>query len=539
MSEAPSGGGSGILFAVRDTGIGIPPDRLHRLFRSFSQVDSSTTRHYGGTGLGLAISKGLVELMRGKIWVESTEGKGSTFAFVLPLQVAAETPKGVLKKRPIQFAGLRLLIVEDNTAARKALVKLTQSWGLAAVDAGSGEEAIERLRKGEHFDLALLDLHLPGEADGGRLVEELRRFPQTRSLPIVLMTSVGARSATVDLKTGAATDILTKPIKPSQLQSILLSLITGVKRTEKKTAPAAKLSSTLAQRLPLRVLLADDNVINQKVALRLRQQIGYRADTANNGLESLQALEQRPYYIVFTYVQMPEMDGLEASRQIRQRQQEPSPHPHFKQALTIIAMTANAMQGDREKCLAAGMNDYISKPVRPEVLQGIIEKVGAPAVAAPAIGSETAEPAIISNLSPTLEKTATCSVAPTGLSAPSVDLERLLEFAGGSMENFEELVDLYLNQTRNQLSEIAEAISRGNSVSASKVAHSCAGASATCGMVAIVPILRELEHHGKAGDLARLPDLLRSAQLEFDRIQEFFANRAKSLSPLETSSSAL
>jgi CheY-like chemotaxis protein/HPt (histidine-containing phosphotransfer) domain-containing protein len=282
------------------------------------------------------------------------------------------------------------------------------------------------------------------------------------------------------------------------------------------------------------VLLADDNVINQKVALRLLQQMGYRADIANNGLEVLRALEQRPYDIIFMDVQMPEMDGLEASRQIRQRQQEPSPHPHFSQALTIIAMTANAMQGDREKCFEAGMDDYIPKPVRPEVLQTTLERFGHRAAGGSVV--RPAAPATISSEAAILEKTAPL---PLASAAPSVDLERLLEFAGGSAENFEELVDLYLNQTRKQLAEIGEAVSREDGSLASKVAHSCAGASATCGMVFIVPILRELEQCGKAGDLEELSRLFVAAEAEFERIQHFFASRAKSTAPLETLSSLL
>ena len=415
---------------------------------------------------------------------------------------------------------------------------MSQAWGLTTVELAHRDQVLERLRKGEHFDLALVDLQLPGGADGTSILEEIRGFPQARSLRTLLMTSVNTRSGVVDSTTALETALLTKPIKPAQLQSALLSLISGVKPVvEKKVAAVSKLDPALAQRIPLRVLLADDNAINQKVALRLLQQMGYRADIANNGLEVLRALEERPYDIIFMDVQMPEMDGLEASRQIRQRQQEPSPHPHFKQALTIIAMTANAMQGDREKCFAAGMDDYVPKPVRPEMLQAAIERFAGPN-AAPG-GARPASPATISSTTDTLEKTAAQIIVLPKRNDLSVDLERLLEFSGGDTDNFKELVELYLNQTRNQLAEISQALNGGDPATASRIAHSCAGASATCGMVAIVPILRELEQSGKAGDLAVLPGLFQAAQTEFDRIQQFFASRANSPFPLETSSSPL
>ena len=373
---------------------------------------------------------------------------------------------------------------------------------------------------------------MPGQMAGAGLAAQIRNFPQTRSLPILLMSSVGARSEVVTA--AAATSFLAKPIKPAQLQSALISLISGANPVEKRVAPPPKLNSALAERFPLRVLLADDNIINQKVALRLLQQLGYRADIANNGLEVLQALEQKPYDIIFMDVQMPGLDGLEASRRIRQRQQEPSPHPHFKQGLTIVAMTANAMQGDREKCFAAGMNDYIPKPVRPEALQAVLERLaGAAALSAPSQSQ--------ANLSSSSRRQNSSAATPPSPDSenPSVDLERLMDFAGGEMESFQELANLYLKQTTQQLQQISIAISQGNAAAVASVAHSCAGASSTCGMMAIVPVLRELEQCGKAGEIAALPKLLQAVNREFERIQLFFDNHAKTDSSAAPSSSPL
>ena len=524
-ADAPEPAPCAIRFSVRDTGIGIPPDRLHRLFRSFSQVDSSITRHFGGTGLGLAISRGLVDLMGGKIWVESTERQGSTFVFVLPLKPAPAPAKSALKKRPLQLAGLRLLLAEDNHAVRQVIAHQTEAWGMTTVHAESAEHALERLRRGEFFDLAAVDLQMCAPVEEASVIAQFRDFGQAKSLPILFMTSVGTRNGAEEVTEGAATNYLSKPIKPAQLQSGLIALLSPAKAPPKKVAPAARLNAALAERYPLRVLLADDNVINQKVALRLLQQMGYRADIANNGLEVLQAMERKPYDLIFMDVQMPELDGLEASRRIRQRQQQPSPPPNFARQVTIVAMTANAMQGDREKCLNAGMNDYIPKPVRPEALQAVLERVGSAVTAA----RPTTNPPAVPTSSPSLPvSVVTDDTSAEKPAAPSVDLDRLLEFAGGNQDSFNELVSLYLKQTTQQLGQIAEAIRAGDAPTAASVAHSCAGASATCGMSAIVPILRQLEECGRAGDLALLPKLSLAACREFERIQNFFRNRAES-----------
>jgi CheY-like chemotaxis protein/HPt (histidine-containing phosphotransfer) domain-containing protein len=520
--------GREIRFSVRDSGIGIPPDRLHRLFRSFSQADSSTARHYGGTGLGLAISKGLVQLMGGKIWVESTEGQGSNFVFILPLQPAPAqgeqagkaAPESVISSNPQpqpavenRLEGLRLLIGEDNPTVRRVLVALAQSWGLKTYEAANTHDVLSRFLREETFDLALIDSQMPGHAQGAELVTEIRRFAQAQTLPVLLMAPVGTHIEVLDAA-AVPTNSLTKPIKPAQLRAGLLSLLAGAKPVEKKAARVSKMKAGLAVRFPLRVLLADDNIINQKVASRLLQQMGYHADIANNGLEVLQAIEQKPYDLILMDVQMPEMDGLETTRCIRRRQQEAA-HPHFQQPLFIVAMTANAMQGDREICLQAGMNDYVPKPVRPETLQAVIERVGSSA-ASPAAASPLATPAFPRPGFPKASRQSPGAV---------VNMDRLMEFAGGDPENLEELVQLYLSQTTLQLGQIAEAIRKGDAAEAGAVAHSCAGASATCGMPGLVPILRQIDERGKTGTLDGLAALCQEAEKEFERIREFLQAR--------------
>src|SRR5581483_2877453 len=323
---APAGTGQELWhlhFSVQDTGIGIHPSRQDRLFKSFSQADASTTRQYGGTGLGLAISKRLVDLMGGKMWVESTPHKGSTFHFILPFQPTEETNRVSLNGPHPQLSDLRLLIVDDNPTNRRILTLQTSKWGMIPRSAQSGAEALAWMQKGETFDIAILDMQMP-EMDGLMLAKEIRQVPGALMVPLVLLTSMGVRSDSPAFASVAFASCLTKPIKPAQLHEALTRVISGAKPVVRKAA-ASKLDPSLATRLPMRVLLCDDNLINQKVALRLLQQMGYKADVANNGLECLQALERQPYDLIFMDVQMPEMDGLEATRQIRERQAQSSP----------------------------------------------------------------------------------------------------------------------------------------------------------------------------------------------------------------------
>jgi CheY-like chemotaxis protein len=502
-------------FLVRDTGIGIPVDRLARLFKSFSQADASTARHYGGTGLGLAISKSLVELMGGKMWVESVPQKGSAFHFTLPLEAAADAP-ATLQGPDAQLVGRHLLIVDDNATNRRILTLQTRKWGMIPRDAQSGAEALEWLRAGESFDLAVLDMRMP-DMDGLMLAGEIRKLPAGQTMPLMLLTLVGVHSERPEFSSACFAACLAKPIKPAQLQEALCRVLSGSKPAAPIAPVSAKLDATLASRLPLRVLVCDDNVINQKVAIRLLHQMGYRADVAANGLEALEALDRQPYDLIFMDVMMPEMDGLEATRQIRARLKQPSQFPKYKSAMIIVAMTASAMQGDREKCLAAGMDDYVSKPVRLEDVRTIVERWGevatrAEPAATAASGSQPSEAAD----SPVQANPAAASPA----DAP-VDMSRLLDFTDGDPENLRELIDLYLSQTEEQLEQLEAAVKAGAAQEVRRLAHSCAGASATCGMRRLVPLLRELELQGSEGQLTSATQLSRQAGEEFERIRSF------------------
>ena len=365
--------GKMLHFSVDDTGIGLSEAGKSRLFQKFSQADSSTTRKYGGTGLGLAISKLLAELMGGTMWVESAgPGQGSCFHFTLRA-VLAEMPQGRRRDFSGQLpalAGKAILVVDDNATHRKILTLQAGKWGMVVHDTEAPEQALLMLQQGSAYDLAILDMHMPG-IDGSTLAARIRGAGHT--LPLVLFSSLGRRET--DETLFAAT--LSKPLHQSQLFDTLVTLL-GDGAAPKADASVAKpkTDASMARRHPLRILLAEDNVVNQKLALRLLQQMGYRADLASNGIEAIECVERQPYDLVLMDVQMPEMDGLEAARRI-----VAAPPPGGRPR--IVAMTANAMQGDREACLAAGMDDYITKPIRVDALVDALLRVPGPAGAAP------------------------------------------------------------------------------------------------------------------------------------------------------------
>jgi len=485
-------------FAVRDSGIGIQPDRLARLFRPFCQADASTARKYGGTGLGLVISRRLVELMGGRMWAESVPGEGSTFHFTINLTaVANSAPPAHARPQP-PLADLKILILDDAAVIRNLLTEQCRRWGMQPHAVESSGQALELFQKGLAFDLALVDATLP-DVDGAVVAAEIQKFPKAAMMPVVLLTSLGKKDGASEARVMFAHTV-SKPLRPAQLCATLERSLMSP-RLPATPAPAPKSEAVLALRLPLRVLLVDDNAINQKVAVRILQQLGYKPEIASNGREALEAIERQPFDVVFMDVMMPEMDGLEATRLIRLRQTT-GEHQNFRSHITIVAMTAHAMQGDREKCLAAGMDDYLSKPIRPKDIREMIEKWGdkltmeiaAPILAAPAIA-------------PAIE--------------PAVDMDRMNDLTDGNQDSLRELVEMYFNQTQKQFGQLREAIQTGNADQVRRVAHSCAGASATLGMTHLVPLLRELEKLGASGTLTGVGPICENAAQEFERIREF------------------
>ena len=353
-------------FVVRDTGIGLTPEGMARLFQKFSQADSSTTRRYGGTGLGLAISKLLADLMGGTMGVTSAgPGRGSTFRFTIRAP-AATLSTGARREfigEQSMLKGRRILVVDDNATNRRILALQSAKWGMVVRDADGADAALHALAS-ERFDLAIVDMHMPA-TDGATLARLIRDTGHT--MPLVLFTSLGQR----DDGDGLFAATLAKPLRQSQFFDVLVGLLGG-NEVRRPTAPAPsqpKIEPAMAERHPLRILLAEDNLVNQKLALRLLSQMGYRADVAANGIEAVEAVQRQRYDVVLMDVQMPEMDGLEATREIVRRNAAAKPR--------IVAMTANAMQGDREKCLAAGMDDYLTKPIRIDALVGALTHTSA------------------------------------------------------------------------------------------------------------------------------------------------------------------
>jgi CheY-like chemotaxis protein len=497
--QTAASGGASLLVEVRDTGIGIPADKLNRLFKSFSQVDASTTRHYGGSGLGLVISQQLVKLMGGDLLVESVEGKGSTFRLSLPVQEVAKGPE----PEPVsveQLRGRSILVVDDNQTNRRVVELAGQKWGMKVEAVPGAEEALKRIATGNRYDVIVLDYQMPA-MDGVMLARRL--ISDGVAVPRVLMTSLGSRADMRPEERELFNVCLSKPVKPAQLQQALVKAMETVSSKPAMAVPAeTKVEPSLASRFPMHILVADDNAINLKVALRLLEQVGYRADVANNGVEVLQALGNKVYHLILMDVQMPEMDGLVATRRVRELEAaaagERAGHRHL-----IIAMTANAMKGDREKCLEAGMDDYIPKPVRAEVLYAAIER-WAGKVTAPSQPVEA--PAIVA--------------APVPLAEKLLDIDRLNDFSEGNRDAAQELVDLYIQQVQEQMETLKAKFAQGNAKEVQRIAHSCAGASATCGILAMTPLFKRVEHIAAEDELAKAGPLLADLENNFTRVTQ-------------------
>jgi len=461
-----------VSISVRDTGIGIPPDRLDRLFQSFSQVDASITRRYGGTGLGLAISSRLAELQGGSITAESSGVPGEGSQFVLRILAEEASPDAVAAPapRPLdELTGKSALIVDDSSTNRRILAAQLRQWGMRVRATGSAHEAIDWVRGGTQFDIAFIDSRIP-DLDGLAPGTALREVAEPRQLPIILVSSVGRRARGVE----NVAAWLTKPIKPSPLLDALHGVLAAVTRSP--VMAEAPLAATVppGERHPLRILVAEDNTANQKLMVRLLGVMGYSPEVAGNGLEAIGALEAETFDLVFMDVQMPELDGLEATRRIRKRWPGTA-------GPRIVAMTASVMVGARELCLAAGMDDYLSKPIRVEELLAALE------------ATSSREPETGNALSETLDQVA---------------LAKLLAMVGNDPDFVDELVDHYLAEGPKQVAAAHAALDAGDAAGLGRAAHALHGSSLNLGGAGVARIARAIEERGLAGNLDGVDRLL-------------------------------
>jgi PAS domain S-box-containing protein len=483
----------GLHFAVSDTGVGIPADKLALIFQPFTQADGSAARKYGGTGLGLTISSRLVEAMGGRIWVESEPGRGSTFHFTARLGRARGPVPGGLAPAPAELAGLPALVVDDNAINRRVLEELLAGWRMRPVLADGGAAALAALAgaeaNGRPFRLVLLDGHMPG-MDGFALAERIRG--QYAGVTVMMLTSADQGGGAARCRALGVASYLVKPISPSDLlEAITRALgLVGPAELEPKREDAGPPAVRA-----LRVLLAEDNAVNQVVAAGLLKAEGHTVVVAGNGKEALAALGREAFDVVLMDVQMPEMDGLEAAARVRQAEEATGAH------VPIIALTAHAMKGDRERCLEAGMDDYLAKPIQPAELRRVFAGI------APRPAEDGQR-------------------APSGAEAPAdgsggapFDREELLSRLGGDTEVLDEVVALFLAESPRMLGNVREALDQGDARALGRAAHTLKGAAANLAAGGAAGVARRLEDQARQGDIAGAATTFAELQEQIERLE--------------------
>ncbi|MBZ5565031.1 MAG: response regulator [Acidobacteriia bacterium] len=457
-------------FAVADTGIGIPPEMRERIFEPFVQADSSTTRQYGGTGLGLAISAQLVELMQGRIWVESHEGRGSTFHFTAQFGRAKPRPSERAAEALVDLNNLPVLVVDDSATNRRILHELLSLWNMRPVVAESGSAALDVLtdsqRSGASFPLALIDGQMP-QMDGFELAGRIRANPAYQETRLIMLASAGARREAAGSRKLDVAAFLTKPVKQSELLDAILNVLGAPAGLGRSRAPRTRESTRRVAR-PLRVLVAEDNPVNQKLVVHLLKKRGHRPVTVANGKEALAALGKRPFDAVLMDVQMPKMSGLEATRAIRQREGGAGAH------LPIVAMTAHALKGDRERCLEAGMDAYIAKPIHAAELFVTLENLGG-------------------------EMAHTSAEAPPESGVDRFDFTGLLARMDGDERLLRKLVGVFLKDCPKLLARLRKAAAAKDGKALAAAAHAVKGAVGNFGAEEILARAREVEALARAG----------------------------------------
>jgi two-component system, sensor histidine kinase and response regulator len=496
-------------FIVSDTGVGIPKDKLETVFESFSQADTSTTRQYGGTGLGLTICRRLVGLMNGRVWVESEVGTGSSFHVTVELERGEEiavsgfpgqTQQGVLK-------GTSVLVVDDNRTNRRILEGLLTNWGMKPALASDGESALAALQAarddGHPFQLILADMHMP-KMDGFSLIERVGRDANSKTPAIMMLTSGGHRNDAARCEELGVAAYLLKPVRRVELREAIERVLGAVTENRQEALITAQTLERRDASCALNILLAEDNDVNQKLATRLLEKRGHQVTVAANGLQALNALDQAGYDLVLMDVQMPEMDGIEATAALRAREHGTGARQ------PVIAMTALVMQGDRERCLAAGMDGYLTKPIRPRALDEVLDQyvaqkreTGNAHEQAGAVHEQTAK--TLSHTSRTLKQ-------------ESIDGLELLERVGGDREFLTELVSLFREDGPKQLDKIRTALEKNDPEDVLRSAHSLRGTLANLAAQPAADLAAEIEHASKSEDLTRAKAAFQNLDLELPRV---------------------
>jgi CheY-like chemotaxis protein/HPt (histidine-containing phosphotransfer) domain-containing protein/anti-sigma regulatory factor (Ser/Thr protein kinase) len=491
-----------IRIEVRDTGIGIPEAARARLFQSFSQVDASTTRKYGGTGLGLAISKRLVDLMGGAIEVESTAGRGSTFGFVLALE---KRPPQPTENDDIDLRGARVLCVDDNATNRAIFKQQLGAWGLEVTVAEDGPHGLTAVREarrlGTPFDLVLLDMQMPG-MDGLELARLIKADAAVAGTPLVMLTSWTQRGQSSDARAVGIMRLMTKPVRQAHLFSVVATALgrTSASGGAGRGAAGERANPETAGRF--KVLVAEDNPVNQRLAIAQLAKLGYRADAVANGREAIEALGRIRYDVVLMDCHMPEMDGFAATAEIRTREGKRRHTP-------IIAMTADAMQGDRERCIGAGMDDYVSKPVKMDDLRRALEHAlaKAPSAAAP-------------------------ESAPGGATDGPIDLAVLSALrteyqVAGEPDILARLIDLYLTSASETCTAIRDAVTQRDAAALEHAAHTLKGGSASMGARGLTDLCDRLQQASQSGTLTDAATILEDVERELARVVSVLAEQQR------------
>jgi PAS domain S-box-containing protein len=486
-------------FSVCDTGIGIASDKQHLIFDPFTQADGSTTRKYGGTGLGLSISSRLVELMGGRIWVESTPGQGSVFHFTARFGLQRGSKIRYQPIRPAALEGLAVLVVDDNATNRRILQEMLANWRMRPTLAASAPEALALMKEaaavGEPFPLVLLDAMMP-DVDGFALAAQIKQTPDLAGATVMMLSSADHLRDRDRCRALGVVRHLIKPIKQSELLDAILNAL-GTSVSEELPLASEAGDSTCAARSVvapangLRILLAEDNAVNQKVAVRMLQKKGHEVVVTSSGREALAALgTARAFDLILMDVQMPEVDGLEATAKVREWEKGSGRH------VPIVAMTAHAMKGDRERCLAAGMDDYIAKPIQASELYRVIDSLTKSTVSEPPAGAGACLPAV-----------------------PGVDRQAALAKLGGDEALFEEIVGLFLQEYPRRLEGIRDAVARGDARALNREAHALKGSAGYLGATELCAAAQRLEMMGSIGDLTQADEALQALQGETDRLR--------------------